>query len=1411
MEIIDDRANNKTIFEKPRIIDDRKQNLKKPRSMFSDITAGLIEGTDAAATLAHGMSMYIPTLAAEVGAIGRGIVDPNMTIREARDEALEAMGKITLQPGMITQATKDVFDVGQNPAVPENIVKKVSHGFEVLVPSKEIETGIAQGKELNIPGIPDEVWDVGAFGMAKFIELLAFKGYHEIEVKGFKDVKNKIKGIEKRGKYSPEEFLELSKRVEKIDLAKIRKAKVKAEAIALKNKLKDGIIKLIKKPAETLAEKATKEIWEKPNEKTARELQIEREDIKRVEEKNLEAEPKEVETLSEEETSKPFGDKITIGNENIPEFKTTEQAKEFGKNATSEQIKELKRLYKESLDKGKKIKLLDFDAKMKEATRGQFFREAFEAAEAEKSKTPKDIIKEDLKPAEPEVEEGSVFQEELNKIEKGEEVSKPFGDKITKGDEDVPKILEKSYEDKNTSKREAIVEELIDENNQPILTDRIYKQIKEPEQIMEELDVFSEVMREWIENPDDGEIVLMVEKEIRTIASEVPMNNAKYELVNDYIDKMLTGIDHIKIERDIGDRAKAVIDAEEPLEEKLKIDDIIEDDEGTVSMTMKEILELDEELREFEEAKAKTEAKTTGGNVKKRTVEDVFDFLNNDKDLLFTEELPPEILHHLQELIKKVKENNTTVKEVLEEQGYSEKNALLADELIKMKAQEKFPDFRFQDFKSKVARLEEGKRTATRMEIEKQVRDNTPLAKLNKFYRYLLDIGVVVRGYKKGSYKLPQHMKTGINVRRVPKIISNNFKENLRSPYYQFKQVFDVLDNPSIDMQQSNIAYDTNVKNYLRWKKDLLKTFNKGRKIREKRIREVLEPVYEKYRPALKRRGSLLERRRVIESQLKKSSKNKKELYEKRLKHVKEELKKLGEKFKELPRDYDRAIPQLYDDPVVKATLHAGDQLPKDIELSAEELFLSRRLREYFLTKKEHLLDVGLKVEEKTYMTRLWESVMEDSSDNKIFKTIFRKLKSPEVLSFQRQMPNGRIWIPDANQILDFYIPMVEKKLAYQPFFNRFAETMAGVDTPLLNFYNKWINENLYRKQVQGISRILDNSVNALVDFEYVRLIGASLSVGFKHLVKLSSTYSNYDIRTNLKASKLAFKAAGQALKKTVGIEPKGVESKVIDAFLKQRQIVAELDQMPGFKEGSKRIKTLIAQPTVAIEAFENGVNVMASIISGMNKLPVETVHKAIWQNILETNFRGFADQPLWMKGTFARATTMFTMTPLKLLEYKYELVKGALKGEQDVFGTKVRTKLIRYMMYVGLAESIARANDTSVLELFLHPPFISHFIRPTKSGYEFHRPDIYMSPALDLYKSLSNKGLLGGTEEHFQYWGTASKIMNLKNKKYPTRYYDSWAKQLIGLQSIEKPVGQPRSRKRKNFTGFKGGFGSGI
>ena len=89
----------------------------------------------------------------------------------------------------------------------------------------------------------------------------------------------------------------------------------------------------------------------------------------------------------------------------IPEFKSTGEAVAFGEKATPEQITELKRLRQESLDKYEVLEKQDkLNEAIIEATKGQLYRESFEAAEkpvkevaAEKVEKPWEMTVEEFK------------------------------------------------------------------------------------------------------------------------------------------------------------------------------------------------------------------------------------------------------------------------------------------------------------------------------------------------------------------------------------------------------------------------------------------------------------------------------------------------------------------------------------------------------------------------------------------------------------------------------------------------------------------------------------------------------------------------------------------------------------------------------------------------------------------------------------------------------------------------------------------------------------------------------------------------------------------------------------------------------------------------------------------------------
>jgi len=130
--------------------------------------------------------------------------------------------------------------------------------------------------------------------------------------------------------------------------------------------------------------------------------QIQSEVIRSIEDKLLDDESLQAESIDsrlEDETSQAGYAETEVKPQEstpvtIPEFENTDQALEFGKTATPEQITELKRFREESLkksrelgSKGKTQEALD------EAVRGQLFREAVEASETGEAQGTEDILK----------------------------------------------------------------------------------------------------------------------------------------------------------------------------------------------------------------------------------------------------------------------------------------------------------------------------------------------------------------------------------------------------------------------------------------------------------------------------------------------------------------------------------------------------------------------------------------------------------------------------------------------------------------------------------------------------------------------------------------------------------------------------------------------------------------------------------------------------------------------------------------------------------------------------------------------------------------------------------------------------------------------------------------------------------
>jgi len=765
---------------------------------------------------------------------------------------------------------------------------------------------------------------------------------------------------------------------------------------------------------------------------------------------------------------------------------------------------------------------------------------------------------------------------------------------------------------------------------------------------------------------------------------------------------------------------------------------------------------------------------------------DIRNIITDERGMVDLSGLSEESSELIRRIAKEAKTAGISTKDYLIKGGYDSATARKIDRAVG----QMYPEGLEKGDLSVSNKEAEVKTDVTTAEIDENI-DAIKYSDPSGFAKWMESAGRMVPRWKKGD-PMPRWMTPLIDEKSIPFIEPEGKLWRVgESPGNVLGRVFSLDNHPVIDAMEGHMSMATNVFNQRRWKKSLLKSVKET----DVEISEALNPVYEKYKDVLNKRSEVYRRINLKTEKVRRIAKGpRKEQLKKELKNLRGDIKAANKKLKPMMMDYDVAVYDLAKNNAdVRIALNAGDSLPKGIEMSAEEIRISEQIRNYMEAAREHLDAVGIPtIKDRAYMTRLWSKLMEDPKDAQFAERFFKRFKkTPTVMKFMSQLPEGRIWYPSAHGIMDAYIPLLNRKLAYQPFLNRWSEFIE-VDAPpkVRNYMRDWMDANLYKRS----EHILEKGVNAAVSFEYARLIGLSLSVGFKHLLKLPATMARYDAITNVKAMVKTFKIPGQVLKEKMGGVPKGRELDVLRSYLFGRDIVRAMDEIPSMKETTSRFKQLIAQPTVAIEAFDNGVSILAGVISGAEKgLDVRTVQRAIWRTVLDTNFRGQWDQMLWQKRWYARAATMFQLTPFKLAEYKWQMIERAAKGQRDAFGTHYGTMLTRYIVAVGLAETIARANDTSILELFLHPPFVRHLMHASKDfpGYKLTEPELAISPTDQWHARAADKGLIRGTADHFKYWGTLSKFKRASEANYPTGYYDSPWRQVFGLPRIDPTKGR--------------------
>jgi len=736
----------------------------------------------------------------------------------------------------------------------------------------------------------------------------------------------------------------------------------------------------------------------------------------------------------------------------------------------------------------------------------------------------------------------------------------------------------------------------------------------------------------------------------------------------------------------------------------------------------------------------------------------------------------PKQVKALKVIKKEARKGNLTVPEYLISKGMEYEKAYKVEELIDTHKAVKVKKEKKPKKKSFIQDV-----------IEPGVRQLWDNPNYESYYNFLVNEGRMINPYT-GNGIAPDFVRPMIG-KEYPKLketyTDQKWYHEGQSPHQQFDYAYNLENNPSYDFMESYMAYHQNIGNQGKWAKDVIdRTWTKESRTA---LDKALDPIRNKVERKMTDTFASQERVKLREQKIKRmrEGKNKEKLKE----INKKEKERIGGALKDISLKMDKhlenVLPKLAKQhSSIRIMLEAEGRLPEKIKLTSEEKVIIKEIKEFFEKSKQELIRNDIPVKDGDYTPNLWKAAI-DSKTTLLDTLGMQSKKLPTVLKFQHRTPNSRSWYPDMKTILDSYIPIVNKKIAYQPFLDRWRDPMVDMPPKLKSYYTDWLNKNMKTEQLSSLGK----AGNAALAFEYFRTIGFSVSVAFKHLLKSPHTITEVGpveaFKTLPKAVKVSIDAARTRLKWE---KSPALESRLVGSFYNMKSIIETLEGA-GLESASHMLKTIPGSMTTFIEFMENGVNVLATVEAGMKKgIKPSIIQKRIWESILDANFRLGPDEFVWRKNnTGARMATLYFNTPAKMLEHQAKLIRKALSREVDNFGTSYGKKAMYMIASIGMAEAIAQANDTTILHSLVHIP----------------SPHTMVDTVTDFGKALSHPQDIEVKKSLQRTFPQLNKIYNTVKGDYYKKYYNNPLQSLLG---IKKNHIKKNSGKSRNYRSSKGG-----
>ena len=615
------------------------------------------------------------------------------------------------------------------------------------------------------------------------------------------------------------------------------------------------------------------------------------------------------------------------------------------------------------------------------------------------------------------------------------------------------------------------------------------------------------------------------------------------------------------------------------------------------------------------------------------------------------------------------------------------------------------------------------------------------------------EAGILQKKYKDGSGEAPVAANSSINPSQ-PKVLSDfakgespgGIQQTLRSPHNIWQRVFG-SNNPAVDALLGGFHKAKMGREYGRFMTDVMKGVDDA----SVAVKERMQPLFEQFR----RDQAKLESAKKAHAEDVASGMDAEEAARKHKPAIDQANANMDAVMKQKSDAIKGLAEKHADVRIAIAAESKKGEYPDWLKLSPDEEKKADSIRDFTGKMKEALDKVGIKTlgDDDVYVTHMAHYLTGDTG-----KASRDTVKS--ALNFRHRESDTGQWLPSAHAFGDTYIPSVAHKLAFQPFLNKW-----GTDGGMLDPKNesglthptsennapgaaKYLTDIIHTMQNPAPRTGFDKATDAMRDASNTLLLGFNPRVGYKHLVgKATSIAGEHHVwipnATKNQVQGFIGRIAEQhpkfqSLLERTGLNKDGnwqKKAELVSHFVIPREILNAMKDDPFVAEVSGRkaprnevtktavslYRTVRDNPVQAVETWENGLNVMASLARARG-MDWGKAQEAVMSNLLDFNFRGGADSPGIIRNRAARAGVQFAQTPMKSTELKGKLIINGLRGGEDIFGTSHTAKLIRQIMAYGSVGLAAGKLGINVADSLAHiglinPDMQHHIVVGAKSS----------------------------------------------------------------------------------------------